>query len=188
MYFAWAMSDLCRLCIARNCITGWYCFVKWAIRQLYRSRSHACKQLMRCTTFLEHNARFCMLACLRKCVICSSGVRVNIMIWDEIDSGDDLLTYTRVAKKLHGGGASEFFKETEVSVKLMPRKSSAPQVSSNTRAQNTINSWLQNARQYPATRDIPLKADKQYSLMLHHMCINVVLVMLLQAIHLILSE
>ena len=57
-----------------------------------------------------------------------AGVRVNIMIWDEIDSGDDFLAYTRVAKMLHGGGATEYFKDTQVSVKLMPRKSTAPQV------------------------------------------------------------
>ena len=50
------------------------------------------------------------------------------MIWDEIDSGDDFLAYTRVSKILHGGGATEYFKDTQVSVKLMPRKSTAPQV------------------------------------------------------------
>ena len=58
----------------------------------------------------------------------TSGVRVNIIIWDEIDSGDDFLAYTRVSKMLHGGGATGYFKDTEVSVKLMPRKSHAPQV------------------------------------------------------------
>ncbi|DBA80259.1 TPA: hypothetical protein ACH3X2_007490 [Trebouxia sp. C0005] len=55
------------------------------------------------------------------------GVRVNIMIWDEIDSGHDFLAYTRVSKMLHGGGATEYFQKTDVSVKLMPRKSAAPQ-------------------------------------------------------------
>lgn len=50
------------------------------------------------------------------------------MIWDEIDSGHDFLAYTRVSKLLHGGGATEYFQNTEVSVKLMPRKSAAPQV------------------------------------------------------------
>lgn len=50
------------------------------------------------------------------------------MIWDEIDSGDDFLAYTRISKMLHGGGATEYFKDTQVSVKLMPRKSTAPQV------------------------------------------------------------
>lgn len=59
-----------------------------------------------------------------------AGVRVNIMIWDEIDSGDDFLAYTKVSKMLHGGGATEYFKDTQVSVKLMPRKSVAPQVTS----------------------------------------------------------
>jgi hypothetical protein len=53
---------------------------------------------------------------------------VNIMIWDEIDSGHDFLAYTRVSNLLHGGGATEYFQNTEVSVKLMPRKSAAPQV------------------------------------------------------------
>lgn len=57
-----------------------------------------------------------------------AGVRVNIMIWDEIDSGHDFLAYTRVSKLLHGGGATEYFQHTSVSVKLMPRKSAAPQV------------------------------------------------------------
>ena len=57
-----------------------------------------------------------------------AGVRVNIMIWDEIDSGHNILTYTKVSKMLHGGGASTYFKDTKVSVKLMPRKSAAPQV------------------------------------------------------------
>lgn len=57
-----------------------------------------------------------------------AGVRVNIMIWDEIDSGHDFLAYTRVSKLLHGGGATEYFQKTNVSVKLMPRKSAAPQV------------------------------------------------------------
>lgn len=51
------------------------------------------------------------------------------MIWDEIDSGHDFLAYTRVSKLLHGGGATEYFQHTKVSVKLMPRKSAAPQVS-----------------------------------------------------------
>ena len=50
------------------------------------------------------------------------------MIWDEIDSGHDFLAYTRVSKLLHGGGATEYFQNTSVSVKLMPRKSAAPQV------------------------------------------------------------
>lgn len=50
------------------------------------------------------------------------------MIWDEIDSGHNILTYTKVSKMLHGGGATTYFKGTQVSVKLMPRKSSAPQV------------------------------------------------------------
>lgn len=50
------------------------------------------------------------------------------MIWDEIDSGHDFLAYTRVSKMLHGGGATEYFQKTDVSVKLMPRKSAAPQV------------------------------------------------------------
>ena len=50
------------------------------------------------------------------------------MIWDEIDSGHDFLAYTRVSKMLHGGGATEYFQKTKVSVKLMPRKSAAPQV------------------------------------------------------------
>ena len=50
------------------------------------------------------------------------------MIWDEIDSGHDFLAYTRVSKLLHGGGATEYFQHTKVSVKLMPRKSAAPQV------------------------------------------------------------
>lgn len=52
------------------------------------------------------------------------------MIWDEIDSGHDFLAYTRVSKLLHGGGATEYFQHTEVSVKLMPRKSAAPQARS----------------------------------------------------------
>ncbi|KAL3155264.1 hypothetical protein ABBQ32_013195 [Trebouxia sp. C0010 RCD-2024] len=55
------------------------------------------------------------------------GVQVNIMIWDEIDSGHNILTYTKVSKYLHGGGATTYFEGTKVSVKLMPRKSSAPQ-------------------------------------------------------------
>ena len=50
------------------------------------------------------------------------------MIWDEIDSGHDFLAYTRVSKMLHGGGATEYFQHTQVSVKLMPRKSATPQV------------------------------------------------------------
>lgn len=50
------------------------------------------------------------------------------MIWDEIDSGHNILTYTKVSKYLHGGGATTYFEGTKVSVKLMPRKSSAPQV------------------------------------------------------------
>lgn len=58
----------------------------------------------------------------------AAGVQVNIMIWDEIDSGHNILTYTRVSKYLHGGGATTYFEGTKVSVKLMPRKSSAPQV------------------------------------------------------------
>ena len=68
-----------------------------------------------------------------------AGVRVNIMIWDEIDSGHDFLAYTRVSKLLHGGGATEYFQKTNVSVKLMPRKSAAPQVNP---PQCSVNSTL----------------------------------------------
>ena len=69
-----------------------------------------------------------MLSSIHSFIHGVAGVRVNIMIWDEIDSGHNILTYTKVSKMLHGGGASTYFKDTQVSVKLMPRKSAAPQV------------------------------------------------------------
>ena len=112
--------------------------VKAEISRLLNSANYGIQQLpVRMSVCSWHNntVTLCLLGGLERSVICYPGVRVNIMIWDEIDSGDDLLTYTRVAKKLHGGGASEFFKDTAVSVKLMPRKSRAPQVSSQMRAQ-----------------------------------------------------
>ncbi|KAK9797766.1 hypothetical protein WJX73_008737 [Symbiochloris irregularis] len=57
----------------------------------------------------------------------AQGVRVLISIWDEIDSKDDVLVYTWVEKKLHGGGAPAYFRDTGVVVKLMPRVTRAKQ-------------------------------------------------------------
>ena len=51
-----------------------------------------------------------------------------LAIWDEIDSKDDILVYTRIEKKLHGGGAPAYFRDTGVVVKLMPRHTRAKQV------------------------------------------------------------
>ena len=58
-----------------------------------------------------------------------AGVTVNLILWDEIDSKDNILVYTVVEKKLHGGGAPAYFKASGVSVKLAPRVTRAKQVS-----------------------------------------------------------
>ena len=58
----------------------------------------------------------------------TAGVRVLVSVWDEIDSRDNILVYTVVEKKLHGGGAPAYFRDTGVVVKLMPRATHAKQV------------------------------------------------------------
>ena len=53
---------------------------------------------------------------------------VNLVLWDEIDSKDNVLVFTFIEKKMHGGGAPAYFKGSGVCVKLMPRVTRAKQV------------------------------------------------------------
>ena len=102
------------------------------------------------------------------------------MIWDEIDSGHDFLAYTRVSKLLHGGGATEYFQHTKVSVKLMPRKSAAPQVrfcDRNSGVHQTLCHWVILCR-------VLLYMAASVLLMTRCLCLSVCLSLCLRLMHL----